>query len=67
MEEHFLTLPILWQVEGSAIGSRVIIGLANIGWVVVEGGTPGVANVLINLVAIAIQLKESWYGEVYPF
>ena len=67
MEEYLLTLPVLWQVEGSAIGSRVIIGLANIGWVVVEGGTPGVANVLIDLVAIAIQLKESWYGEVYPF
>ena len=66
MEEHLLTFPVGWQVELTTIGTRVVVGLANVRRIVLEGGTPGIAHILIDLVAIAIELEESWHREIDP-
>ena len=67
MEEYLLVFPVLWQIEGSAIRTCIIVGFADIRGIVFKGRTPSIADVLVNLVAIAIQLKESWYREIHPF
>ena len=66
MEEHLLTLPVGGEVERTAIGACIVVGLADIGRIVLESGTPGVAHVLIGLVAITVKLEESWNGEIHP-
>ena len=66
MEIDFLTFPVGRQIEGAAIGTGIVVGLADIRGIALEGGTPGITYVLIGLVAIAIQLKESGHGEVHP-
>ena len=66
MEEHLLTFPVSWQVESAAIGTGIVVGLANIGWIILEGSTPGIAHVLVDLVAIAVDLEESRHREIDP-
>ena len=66
MEEHLLTLPVGWQVELTTIGARVVVGLANIRGIALKGGTPSIAHILIDLVAIAIEFEESRHREVGP-
>ena len=66
VEVDFQSVPVLRQVEGAAVAARVVVGLADVGWVAVEGCAPRVAHVLIGLVAIAFNLEESRHGEVHP-
>ena len=66
MIEHLLPLPVCWQFEGSAIRAGIVIRLADIRWIALEGRTPGIADILINPVAITIDLKETGYREVHP-
>ena len=66
MEEHLLTFPISRQVELAAIGARVVVGLADIGRIILESGTPGITHVLIDLITIAVDLEESRHGEIDP-
>ena len=66
VEEHLLTFPVGRQVEGTTIGTGIVVGLTDIRGIALEGGTPGVTHVLIGLVAIAIELEESGNGEIHP-
>ena len=66
MEINLLSLPILRQAERAAVRARIVVGLPDVGRVALEGGTPGIAHVLIGLVAIAVQLEEPGHGEVGP-
>ena len=66
MEEHLLTFPVGRQIELTTIGSRVVIRLTDIRGIVLKGGTPGIAHVLVDLVAVAIDLEESGYREIDP-
>ena len=67
MEIHLLTFPIVWQHECPAIRARIVVSLANKGRITIEGRSPGITDVLIYLVAIAIDFKESWHRKIYPF
>ena len=66
MEIYFLSVPVVRQREGTAIRAGVVVQLANERRVVLKCGTPGIARVLINLIAIALYLEQSRYGEVHP-
>ena len=66
VEEHLLTVPVSRQFEGTAVGTGVVVRLADIRGIALEGRSPGIANVLVDLVAIAIQFEEARHGEVHP-
>ena len=66
MEEHLLTLPVGWQLKRATVRAGVVVGLADIGGIVFEGGAPGVVDVLVDLVAIALDLEETRHGEIGP-
>ena len=66
VEVDLLTVPVGGQVERAAVGTGVVVGLADVGWVVVESGTPGVAGVLVDFVAVALNLEKTGHGEVHP-
>ena len=66
MEIHILTLPILRKIKSAAIRTRIVIDLTDIWRIRVKLSSPGVPDVLIGRVAIAIQFKQSRYREVLP-
>ena len=66
VEEHLLTVPVCRQFEGTAVGTGVVVRLADIRGIALEGRSPGIADVLVDLVSIAIQFEEARYGEVHP-
>ena len=61
-----LSLPAGWDGECTAVGTRVVVLLLHHGRVVGKLGCPGVAHVLVGLVAVSIHLEESGHGEVLP-
>ena len=66
MEEHLLTTPAVGQEELATITARIVIGLANKWWIIVERRTPGISYILVDGIAMTIQLKQSWNGEILP-
>ena len=66
MEIDLLTVPVGGKLERAAVRACVVVGFADVGWIVVERRTPGIAGILVGLVAIALNLEESGYGEVNP-
>ena len=66
VEIHILTLPILRKIKSAAIRTRIVIDLTDIWRIRVKLSSPGVPDVLIGWVAIAIQFKQSRYREVLP-
>ena len=66
MEEHLHPLPVGWQIKRTTIRTRIIVRLTDIRGITLKGRTPGIANVLLDLVAIAVQLEESRHGEIHP-
>ena len=66
VEEHLLSFPVGRQVEGAAVRTGIVVGLTDIGGIVLKGGAPSIAHVLIGLVAVAVDLEESWHGEIHP-
>jgi len=66
VEVDVLSLPSGWDGDELAVRTRVVVALLDIGWVGVELRVPGIADVLVDLVAIAFELKESGHGEVHP-
>ena len=66
MEEYFLSFPVLRQVERPAIRTRVVVGLTDIRWIALESRTPGIADVLVDLVTIAVHLKQPRHRKVRP-
>ena len=66
MEIHILALPILWKVEGAAIGTRIVVELADVWRIRVKLGGPSIAYVLIGSIAITIQLKQTRHREILP-
>ena len=67
MEIDILAFPVEGQVELAAIGTRVVVGLVDKRRVAVERRAPRIAYVLVDFVAIALNLEESGHGEVHPF
>ena len=66
MEVNLLTLPVLWQVEGATIRTSVVVGFAYVRRIVLKGCAPGITHVLINLVAIALNLEQTRNREIHP-
>ena len=66
MQQHLLAFPVLRQLEGAAVGARVVIGLADVGRLGLKRRAPGVADVLVDGVAVAVEFKQSGHGEVHP-
>ena len=66
VEVYLLPFPACGQIECTAIRASVVIGLSDVWRVVLECGTPRVTYVLIYLVTIALNLKQSGHGEVGP-
>ena len=66
MEVNLLPLPVLWQVEGAAIRTSVVVGFANVWRIVLKGCAPGITSVLIDLVAIALNLKQARNRKIHP-
>ena len=66
MEQHLLAVPVVWQYELLAVGTRIVLRLTNVGRITFKGGTPCIAHILVNAVTMTIQLKESWHREVLP-
>ena len=66
VEDDFLSVPILRQFEGTAVGTGVVVRLADIRGIALEGGAPSIAHVLVDGIAIAVELEKSRHGEVRP-
>ena len=66
MEVDILTIPVGRQVEGAAVGAGVVVGLRDVGRVVLERSAPRIARILVDLVAVALNLEETGNWEVYP-
>ena len=66
MEIHILALPVLRQVKGAAIGTRIVIEFADIRRIWIKLGSPGITDILIGSVAIAIQFKQARYRKILP-
>ena len=66
VEQHLLATPPLRQLELAAIAARIVLRLADVGRIVVEGGVPGIVDVLVDGIAVTIELEESWNGEILP-
>ena len=67
VEVNLLPVPVGRQFEGTTVGARVVVCLTNEGRVGLEGRPPGVADILVDTVAIAINFKESRHREINPF
>ena len=67
MEEHVLSCPIIRQCELTTIGAGVVVLFADIRRFALESGGPGIADVTVDLIAIAIDFKQSRHWEVHPF
>ena len=66
IEVNLLTFPVGGQLECTAIRTCVVVCLADVWWVVLECGAPGITHVLIDFVAVTLYLKQSRHREVYP-
>ena len=66
VEQHLLALPTVGQRECTAVRARIVLRLADVWRIGFEGRTPGIAEVLVDGVAVSVQLKQSWYWEVLP-
>ena len=66
MEIYILALPVLRQVKGAAIGTRIVVEFADIRRIWVKLGSPGITDILISSVAIAIQFKQARYWKILP-
>ena len=67
MEENLLTFPVCRQVESATIRTRVVVRLANVWRIVLKGCAPSISHVLIGLVAIALNLKQTGNRKIHPF
>ena len=66
VKQHLLPLPTGGQHELTAIGTGVVLRLADVWWIGVKGGRPGITDVLIDTVAVTIQFEKPGNGEVLP-
>ena len=66
MEVDVVPLPVLRQIEGAAIGTRIVVGLGHLRRIILELLRPGIADILIDAVAIAIELEQARNGKVAP-
>ena len=66
MKEHLHPLPVGRKVETATIRACIVIRLTDIWRIRFEGRAPGIADILVDSVAISIQFEESWYGEIHP-
>ena len=66
MEQHLLTLPIIGQRELTTIAARVVLRLANVGRIAVERGAPSITDVLVDRVAMTVELEKSRNREIFP-
>ena len=66
MEQHLLTFPVIRQRELLTIGTRVVLCLTNKRRIALERGTPCIADILVDAVAMTVQLKQSWHREILP-
>ena len=66
VEEHLLPFPVGRQFEGAAIRASVVVRLADIRGIGLEGRAEGIACIDVGLVAIAIDLEKARHGEILP-
>ena len=67
MEEHLLPFPVGRQIKRATIRTRIVVRLADIRGIALKGRTPGIADILIDLVAIAVEFEETRHWEIHPF
>ena len=66
VQVDLFSLPVGRYFNGTAVGAGVVVLLLNDRRVGRELGSPGVADVLIDGIAVAVQLEESGHGEEFP-
>ena len=66
MEQYLLPLPAFRQCEHTTIGAGIVLRLANGRRIVLEGRTPGIADILVDTVAMTIELEESGNRKILP-
>ena len=66
MHVNLLSLPISRNHELATVRTRVVVLLLDEGRIVLELGVPCVAHILVDTVAVAVQLEKSRDGEVHP-
>ena len=66
MKQHLLALPTVGQRELTTIGTGIILSFTYIGWISIECVRPGITNVLVDTVAMSVQLEQSRHREVLP-
>ena len=66
MHINLFALPICGNFHHLTVRTRVVVLLLNVGRVLLKLSCPGVANILVNGVAISVELEKSRHGEVLP-
>ena len=66
VEVDVLPLPSSRNCDELAVAARVVVAFLYVGRVALELRVPRVAHVLVDLVAVAFELKEAGYGEIHP-
>ena len=67
VHDYLLAIPRCRNVEGTAVGTCIVVLLLYIRRVVLELCGPGVAYILVDRLAITVKFEESGYGEFFPF
>ena len=66
MEIDLLSLPVCRHLDGTAVRPRVVVLLLHEGGIGMELRGPGIANIFIDRVAVAVEFKQSGHREEFP-